>query len=78
MLQKEPIDNHHLAGQDLGILISSASSLALSLIFMRNIPGTYKQFLCNCIQIQKSQQRNLAANDGKSIAVQQLLHVHKL
>ena len=34
---------------------------------MRNIPGTYKQFLCNCIEIQKSQQRNLAANDGKSI-----------
>ena len=39
---------------------------------MRNIPGTYKQFLCNCIKIRKSEQRNLAANDGKSIAVQQL------
>ena len=34
---------------------------------MRNIPGTYKQFLCNCIKIQKSQQRNLAANDGKAL-----------
>ena len=34
---------------------------------MRNIPGTYKQFLCNCIEIQKSQQRNLAANDGKAL-----------
>ena len=34
---------------------------------MRNILGTYKQFLCNCIEIQKSQQRNLAANDGKAL-----------
>ena len=45
---------------------------------MRNIPSTYKQFLCNCVEIQKSEQRNLAANDVKSIAVQQLSHVCKL
>ena len=72
MLQKQLINNDQLAGQDLGILIISASTKALSLIFMRNILGTYKQFLCNCSEIQKSEQRNLAANDGKSIAVQQL------
>ena len=40
---------------------------------MRNIPGTY-----NCIKIWKSEPRNLAADDGKSIAVQQLSHVRKL
>ena len=45
---------------------------------MRNIPGTYKQFLYNGVEIQKSEQRNLAANDVKSIAVQQLSHVRKL
>ena len=60
------------------IIIISASTWALSLIFMRNIPGTYKQFLCNCVEIQKSVQRFLAANDVKSIAVQQLSHVRKL
>ena len=34
---------------------------------MRNIPGTYKQFLSNCIEVRKSEQRNMLPMMGKAL-----------